>query len=192
MRSSLRIKLMLTAGLTLSLMNVIPLEGQRGRRGGRRPPPPAESQRLEQRVRVRMNQMVRERLDLTQEEWEAIKDHIQDFGQKRRELMQKERVLQRRVEAVALDENNEESSNILEELIALREQELELFREEQEELLGVLSPSQLLRFQNIREQLGEQIRRLRGGRQSFRPGGGDFDARNLFWNRESDALRGRA
>jgi len=34
----------------------------------------------------------------------------------------------------------------------------------------ILSPSQLVRFQAMRQQLGEQIRRLRGGRDGGRPG----------------------
>ena len=67
-----RTKLMLLAGFAFSLMTVTSLEGQRGRRGGRRGPPPPERAGLQQRVRVRMDEMIRERLDLTEEEWEEI------------------------------------------------------------------------------------------------------------------------
>jgi hypothetical protein len=53
----------------------------------------------------------------------------------------------------------------------LRLQEATLFREEQEALLAVLTPVQLLRLQDLRQELGQRIRALRGGRD------GDFDRR---------------
>ncbi|MCH2653073.1 MAG: hypothetical protein MK117_00950 [Gemmatimonadetes bacterium] len=174
MRFAYRTNLMLLAGLAFSLMTVTSLEGQRGRRGGGRrgPPPPSERAGLEQRVRVRMDQRIRERLDLSEDEWRAIADQASDFDEKRGELMRNELALKRRVEAIAVEgrENDEEAGEILDQLIVLREQELELFQEEQKRLLEILSPSQLVRFQAMRQQLGEQIRRLRGGRDGGSPG----------------------
>ena len=168
-----RTKLMLLAGFAFSLMTVTPLEGQRGRRGGRRGPPPPERAGLQQRVRVRMDEMIRERLDLTEEEWEEIGDEARDFEQERGALMRQEQALRLRVDVLILEgsEDDEEAGEILDRLITLRRQELGLFQREQERLLEILSPSQLVRFQNMREQLGEQIRRLRGGRDG--PGRGD-------------------
>ena len=164
---------MLLAGLAFSLMTVTSLEGQRGRRGGGRrgPPPPSERAGLEQRVRVRMDQRIRERLDLSEDEWRAIADQASDVDEKRGELMRNELALKHRVEAIAVEgrENDEEAGEILDQLIVLREQELELFQEEQKRLLEILSPSQLVRFQAMRQQLGEQIRRLRGGRDGGSP-----------------------
>ena len=165
---------MLLAGLAFSLMTVTSLEGQRGRRGGGRrgPPPPSERAGLEQRVRVRMDQRIRERLDLSEDEWRAIADQASDFYEKRGELFRNLQALQRRVEAIAVEgrENDEEAGEILDQLIVLREQELELFQEEQKRLLEILSPSDVVRFQAMRQQLGEQIRRLRGGRDGGSPG----------------------
>jgi hypothetical protein len=120
-----------------------------------------------------MDQRIRERLDLSEDEWRAIADQASDFNEKRGELMRNELALKRRVEAIALvegRENDEEAGEILDQLIVLREQELELFQEEQKRLLEILSPSQLVRFQAMRQQLGEQIRRLRGGRDGGSPG----------------------
>lgn len=175
MRFTDRTNLMLLAGLAFSLMTVTSLEGQRGRRGGGRrgPPPPSERAGLEQRVRVRMGQRIRERLDLSEDEWRAIADQASDFDEKRGELMRNELALKSRVEAISRvegRENDEEAGEILDQLIVLREQELELFQEEQKRLLEILSPSQLVRFQAMRQQLGEQIRRLRGGRDGGSPG----------------------
>ncbi len=178
---------MLLAGLAFSLVAAASLEGQRGRRGGGRrgPPPPSERSGLEQRVRVRMDQMIRQELDLNEDEWKAVGDNARDFDMKRRELMRSEQALKRRVEAIALEggANDEEAGEILDQLIALREQELQLFQEEQERLLEILSPSQLVRFQNMREKLGEQIRRLRSGREGLRPSV-QLDGQESFWDRD--------
>ena len=178
---------MLLAGLAFSLVAATSLEGQRGRRGGGRrgPPPPSERSGLEQRVRVRMDQMIRQELDLNEDEWKAVGDNARDFDMKRRELMRSEQALKRRVEAIALEggANDEEAGEILDQLIALREQELQLFQEEQERLLEILSPSQLVRFQNMREKLGEQIRRLRSGREGLRPSV-QLDGQESFWDRD--------
>ena len=129
MRFTHRTNLMLLAGLAFSVVAAASLEGQRGRRGGGRRGPPLSSERagLEQRVRVRMDQMIRQTLDLNEDEWKAIGDQARDFDIKRRELMRSEQALQRRVEAIALEggENDEEAGEILDQLIALREQELE-------------------------------------------------------------------
>ena len=97
MRFAYRTNLMLLAGLAFSLMTVTSLEGQRGRRGGGRrgPPPPSERAGLEQRVRVRMDQMIRQQLDLNEDEWRGIGDQARDFDRKRRELMRNEQRLKR-------------------------------------------------------------------------------------------------
>ena len=60
MRFTYRTNLMLLAGLAFSVVAAASLEGQRGRRGGGRrgPPPSSERAGLEQRVRVRMDQML--------------------------------------------------------------------------------------------------------------------------------------
>ena len=187
MRLTHRTNLMLLAGLAFSLVAATSLEGLRGRRGGGRrgPPPPSERSGLEQRVRVRMDQMIRQELDLNEDEWKAVGDNARDFDMKRRELMRSEQALKRRVEAIALEggANDEEAGEILDQLIALREQELQLFQEEQERLLEILSPSQLVRFQNMREKLGEQIRRLRSGREGLRPSV-QLDGQESFWDRD--------
>ncbi len=192
MRLTHRTNLMLLAGLAFSLVAATSLEGQRGRRGGGRrgPPPPSERSGLEQRVRVRMDQMIRQELDLNEDEWKAVGDNARDFDMKRRELMRSEQALTRRVEAIALEggANDEEAGEILDQLIALREQELQLFQEEQERLLEILSPSQLVRFQNMREKLGEQIRRLRSGREGLRPSV-QLDGQEPFWDREPNVFK---
>ncbi len=192
MRFAYKTNLMLLAGLAFSVVAAASLEGQRGQRGGGRrgPPPPSERTGLEQRVRVRMDRMIRQQLDLNEDEWRGIGDQARDFDRKRRELMRNEQRLKRRVAAIALEggENDEEAGEVLDQLIALREQELELFQEEQEGLLEILSPSQLVRFQDMREKLGERIRRLRSGREGLRPGV-QLDGQEPFWDREPNVFK---
>ena len=81
MRFTHRTNLMLLAVLAFWFVAAASLEGQRGRRGGGRrgPPPPSERAGLEQRVRIRMDQMIRQRLDLNEDEWRAIGDQTRDF-----------------------------------------------------------------------------------------------------------------
>jgi hypothetical protein len=48
-------------------------------------------------------------------------------------------------------------------MVELSGQEATLFREEQEALLQILSSPQVVRLIMMRQQLGDRIRRLRGG-----------------------------
>jgi hypothetical protein len=63
----------------------------------------------------------------------------------------------------------------MERMAELRLQEAELFRAEQEALLEVLTPTQVLGLQALRQELGQRIRALRGGpggdERGRRPGG---------------------
>ena len=58
-------------------------------------------------------------------------------------------------------------------MLRLREEEVRLFREEQEALVGVISARQLLRFVVMRDQLNQLIQSIRagGGRGMGPPGG---------------------
>jgi len=70
-----------------------------------------------------------------------------------------------------------EATELLQRMSELRLEETELFRAEQEALLEILTPVQVLRLLQMREQLGQRIQRLRGqsgrgdGRGDGRRGG---------------------
>lgn len=144
---------------------------QRGQRGG----PPGGRAELEQRVRHRFAQMVQEQLGLTEVEAQRLGETTRGFMDRRRELMQDEEATRRRVEALVLEGGGDgnEARQLVARLIELREEEVALFRDEQEALLDVLSPYQLLQFHQIRERMNERVRALRGrgGGPGGSPGG---------------------
>jgi Spy/CpxP family protein refolding chaperone len=127
---------------------------------------------LEQRVRAQMGRVTRERLGLSEEQATRLSAVVDDFEGQRRELFQLEQATRRRVEALLLEGGNDqdEARELISRMWELREQEAELFRTEQEALLDVLTPVQLLRLQELRQDLGRRIRAL-GGRNG-QPGAG--------------------
>jgi Spy/CpxP family protein refolding chaperone len=154
--------------LTLTLVALAsstPAEAQRrpgSGRGGMQ-----DREQLEQRIRARMGEMMRQRLDLTPEQGERLSEVVKEFDGQRRELGRQAQATRRRVEALILEggQDDEEGLELLGRLSEIKLREAELFGVEQEALLEVLSPVQVLQFQALREQLGQRIRRLRGNRR---------------------------
>lgn len=62
-----------------------------------------------------------------------------------------------------------EAQRILDRMRALRARELEMQRAEEEALLEILTPSQILQMQILRDRFSEQIRQLERSRTSGRP-----------------------
>ena len=52
--------------------------------------------------------------------------------------------------------------DLLTRMIETKEMEVQLLREEQEALLDVLTPGQVARFFQLREEVGNRVRRLQG------------------------------
>ncbi len=132
---------------------------------------------LERRIRARFGQMVRERLGLDDEQAGRLNETVQSFQEDRSRLFREEQALRRRVEAVLLEEDPdaEESQALVERMQELRLEEARLFQSEQQALLEFLTPTQLLRFHALREQMGQRIRQRRGGPGPGRgPGHGDL------------------
>jgi Spy/CpxP family protein refolding chaperone len=123
---------------------------------------------LERRVRARFGEMVRQRLDLTDEQAQRLGETVQGFQEDRRRLFREEQALRRRVEALVLEGGDDtaetaEARELLDRMQGLREEEARLSASEQERLLEVLTPLQVLRFQALRDEMGRRIRSLRGG-----------------------------
>lgn len=157
-------------GVLAALLLAAPLDAQRmpqGRRGGG-----MDRTQLEQRVRVQMARMIQERLDLSDAQSEQLSEVAREYEARRRELRRSEQATRRRVEALLLEgaTDEQEARDLVTTMADLRSREAELFREEQDALLAVISATQLLEMQAIREQIGERIRNLRGPRGD--PAGG--------------------
>lgn len=153
----------LIRGLTLlGLLALLPLPGpaeaQQQRRQQR--PPRAE---MEAQIRQRFQRMVWRELGLDQEQGQALAAVVEDFQEPRRELAQRQRMLQRRMSGTGALLSESEARSVLDELVAVREAEVELIRNERERLLEILEPPQLVRFYMLRERFGARIRALREG-----------------------------
>jgi Spy/CpxP family protein refolding chaperone len=143
------------------------LEAQAGaQRGG------ADRAQLEQRVRAQMGRVMRERLGLGEEEAARLSEVTQRYEDERRELFALEQATRRRVEALLLEggTDQDEARELISRMAELRQREATLFQDEQEALLDVLTPVQVLRLQQLRQDLGQRIRALGGGGDAQGPG----------------------
>lgn len=147
--------------LALSVATCVPLAAQRpGRMGGQ--PDRAE---LERRVRARFGQMVQQRLGLTDDQATRLGETVQSFQEDRMRLVREEEAVRKRVEALLLEggEDQAQARELLGRMNELHAREAQLSESEQAKLLEVLTPVQVLQFQALREEMGQRIRRLRGG-----------------------------
>jgi len=129
---------------------------------------------LERRIRARFGQMVRERLGLDDAQAQELSGILQSFQEDRSRLFREEQALRRRVEALLLEgaPESDEAATLVERMSQLRLEEAALFEREQQALLQLLSPTQLLRLHVMREQMGQRIRQLRPGGGGGRRGPG--------------------
>jgi Spy/CpxP family protein refolding chaperone len=145
-----------------------------------------DREQLEQRIRAQMGRIMRERLGLDEEQSTRLAAVVQDFDGRRRELFTREQATRRRVEALLLegDDDQTEARELMTRMADLRLQEAQLFAAEQQALLQVLTPAQVLRLQELRQDLGQRIRALGGGR-----GGGAQGRERGSWGPGPGAFR---
>ncbi len=138
-------------------------------------PPPRDGRdraQMEERIRAQMTRVIKERLDLTDEQSEELSELGADFMDRRRALFREEQETRRRMEGLVLEEDpdEQEAAELLARVAELRRQEVALFEEEQAALLEVLPAHKVLQLQAVREEMGRRIRSLRRG-EGRRPGG---------------------
>ncbi|MCG6958185.1 MAG: hypothetical protein LJF04_19520 [Gemmatimonadetes bacterium] len=165
---------------TILLGSPLSLGAQRMPMRGGGPPGQQSRQQLEERVRARFGQMIEQRLGLDQETAQALNATVQSFQEERGRLTREQQALRKRVEAFTLEGggSNADAQQLLDRMNELRSQENQLYRSEQDSLANVLTPSQLLRFNVLREQMAQRIQQLRMGGMMGRgrgPGGGSPD-----------------
>lgn len=134
--------------------------------------PSPSRQELVERIRERFQNRIARELRLDDEQREALGDVFPVFARSRAELLPERREIERRISdhLAGPDGTEEDALGLLEEMRALREREAEMLRQEEDRLLEVLTPSQVLRLQALRDQFGNQIRRLRGDSGPENPG----------------------
>jgi hypothetical protein len=136
------------------------------------PPPGAQRQRLEleRRVQQGFHRSIQNQLGWDQAKMQGLQEIMRSFQQDRMALNRAQASLRYRLRDPALPDMTEgEASALLEEMVSLQEQELDLYKMEQEKLLEVMTPLELVRFYRARDNLGQRLQELRQGRG--RPGG---------------------
>ena len=149
-------------GLLMSVLlmgGVQDLVAQRGGRGSRAD--------MELRIQARFDNLVREDLNLGDDQMRRLQAAVGDFSTRRLDFAQSERGTRARVGRLGgpgggQELTEEEASAILAEMLELSDQQATLFREEQEALLEILSPQQVVHYLVMRQRLGDQIRGVRG------------------------------
>jgi hypothetical protein len=154
--------LLISAGLLIAALlmgGAEDLVAQRRGGGGQR----AE---MELRLQARFDNMVREELQLGDDQMRRLQEAVGDFNSRRLEFAQLERGSRARVTRLGAggqELTEEEASEILAEMLELSDAEATLFREEQEALLQILSAPEVVRYILMRQELGDRIRGVRGG-----------------------------
>jgi hypothetical protein len=131
------------------------------------PPPGGQRQRLEleRRLQLGFQRQIQSQLGLDESSMTRVRAVMQSFQQDRRALNQDQAALRYKLRNPALAELEEgEARAILQEMVDLQQRELDLYKQEQAELLEVLSPVAVLRFYKAREDLGLRVQQLRQGR----------------------------
>jgi len=146
---------------------------------------------MEQRVRATFERRLFADLGLTSRERSSVQGVMETFRQQRIDFALRERRTRERVQDLQVRRADgkeipeAEVRDALEAIAQLRQEEAQLFRDEQNALLQTLRPDQVLFFLQARDALTDRIRRLRrGGGQDggmmprggpppggFRPGG---------------------
>lgn len=126
---------------------------------------PAQRQELERRIRRAFQNRVRQDLQLTQSEVQSLAEVVQWSEQERRGIARRTRELNLRATGYLRDGGPvEDAQSILESRKALQQEEADLFVEEQDRLLGVLSPHQVVRYYRLRDQFNRQLLQARARR----------------------------
>ncbi len=160
----------MTRRVTLALIAVLalvqPAAAQRSRGGSPSQPSRAE---MERRLRESYERQVRERLGLSEDQARELNDAVMQFQEERLVLQRRESALKRRLEGQGgtgrrggVQLADDQAREVLREMVALENDETDLFNREQNRLLELLTPAQLLSYYLLREQFAETLRRARG------------------------------
>jgi len=156
------------------------------------PPPGGQRQRmeLERRLQQGFQRSIQNQLGFDQQKMLAVRGVMQSFQAERQTLNRAQASLRYRLRDPDLQELGEaDARSILQEMLDLQKKELDLYQKEQEELLKTMTPTELVRFYRIREDLGQRVQQVRQGRgqgggggpggQVVLPGGGRVGGRRF-------------
>ncbi len=121
-------------------------------------------EQMEERVMREFESRIAEALGLDASSREAMRTALEEFRSRRAPLLQERLRTQARMRRhLNAEGSDEEARAILASLRSLRVREVALQGEEEERLLTILTPGQLLRLHHMRDQFAQRIRRLESG-----------------------------
>ncbi len=124
---------------------------------------------LEQEFRAKSEQLVRERLNLNDEQMRRLREVNAHLDGRRSALVQQERaarVALRQEMARGGSADQAKVSQLMKEAHDLQQQRFELQQDEQRELSAFLTPVQIAQYVGLQSQLRERMREMRGQQDS--------------------------
>lgn len=138
------------------------------------PPPSAQRDTLEARVRLRMAQVVKRQLGLTDDQMRKLGETNRRFEVQRRELLARERDVRMdlRDEMESGDTTRQaQVSRLLDQMIQLQRQRVDQIESEQKDLATFLTPIQRARYFAMEEQIRRRVMEMREEGMRPAPGG---------------------
>ncbi len=156
-----------TCGGILMVALCLPLGAENASAQMKQPAQPeaARRQQLEQRFRVRVGQLVRQRLQLNDAQVTRLESVNRQFEQQRLGLTGRERALRRELRqqlAPGGAANEARVAELLDQTIRLQRQRLDVVDAEQRELAKFLNPVQRARYFGLQNELRKRMQELRG------------------------------
>ncbi|MGI9078057.1 MAG: hypothetical protein ACR2G6_12130 [Gemmatimonadaceae bacterium] len=152
-----------------------PVNAQRPQGAGRE----VGREALEQRVRERMAQVVKQRVGVTDAQMEKIGATNRKFEEQRRLLVAQERDIRMgvREEVLAGDKADQgRVARLLDQMVKVQRERLSLLEQEQRDLASFLTPVQRAKYMAVQEQIRIRMDEMRQNREGNR--GGDGRPRN--------------
>jgi Spy/CpxP family protein refolding chaperone len=134
----------------------------------------SRSKELRGRIEQRFAERVKEELALTDKQASRLKSIATEYGGHRRELRHRERDLRSALEAQIGDGTTSDQDSVARltrELLELRVEYAESWREEMGKLSPFLTPVQRARLLVMRERLIQRVHEMRGVRRGYRDHG---------------------
>lgn len=130
---------------------------------------------LEQRVRERMAQVVKQRVGVTDAQMEKIGATNRKFEEQRRMLVEQERDIRMgvREEVLAGEKADQERvARLLDQMVKVQRERLSLLEQEQRDLASFLTPVQRAKYMAVQDQVRNRMDEMRQNREGKKGGAG--------------------
>ena len=153
---------LLAAALVIAPLTSGSAQGQRrgGEGGGR-----GNREQMELRVRMRLANLLRTRLGLTDDGMRQLSEVNQRFDRQRRDLLRREMMTRRTVREEVLKGDSADNARVeqlMKEQFKIEHERIDLTEAEQVELSKFLTPVQRARYLGVQEQVRREMDQLRG------------------------------